>query len=90
MRCAGAVPAGALATRERMWLAGQRPVPPLEDGRDLWADDGLVFAYTRAGDVRCVMTKDEYDGRRAAMVAEAVRLSGERAAKIHNKREERK
>ena len=50
----------AIKTRQRMYDEGLRPVPPLPDGRDLWIDDDLVYAYTTDGRVLAVMLCEEY------------------------------
>ncbi len=58
----------ARAAREQMYAEGLRPVVPLADGNDLWADDdGLVYAYTLGGKVLVVMLREQYDEERRKM-----------------------
>jgi hypothetical protein len=66
---------GSLNARIALFNDGYRPVPPLADGRDLWANDDLVCAYRLDGRVIVVMPKFDYDRQRKTMVACAVAIA---------------
>jgi hypothetical protein len=69
-----------IAARQRLFDAGYRPVPPLGDSIDLWANDEFVCAYTSTdnpeglqGKIKTLMTYDEYKERRKALLQKLIR-----------------
>jgi hypothetical protein len=56
-----------LDARIKLFNKGARPVPPLSDGFDIWADEKNTYSYRATGEIVWRMSYDEYKIQRATI-----------------------